>query len=228
MIWERPEPGGRRVVPLSRDRIVTAAIAIADAEGLDAVTLRRVAAALNTGPMRLYGYLDSKDDLLDLMADEICGRIPLPEPAVGWRDAIRAIAQNTQLTARRHPWYVELIGVHPPYGPNGLRHTERLFSAVSRIGLGARATVVAVNAVSAYIVGFLQLELLNVPPGGPDPRPSADKLAYLARAVATGAYPTLARLFAELTPIPAEEVFADGLERVLDGIADTPGLHKDN
>ncbi|MEV7012397.1 TetR/AcrR family transcriptional regulator C-terminal domain-containing protein [Streptosporangium sp. NPDC051022] len=219
VIWERPEPGRRRVVPLSRERIVATAVALADAEGIDAVTLRRVAAELGTGPMRLYGYLDSKDDLLDLMVDEICGRIPLPEPGPGWRHDVRILAQNTQLTARRHPWYVTLAGRHPLYGPNGLRYTERLFAAVSRAGLDARATVVAVNAVTAYIVGFLQLELLNVPLGGPEPRPSDERLAYLARALATGAYPALARLFAELTPIPAEEVFADGLERVLDGVA---------
>jgi AcrR family transcriptional regulator len=220
VIWERPEPGERRVIPLSRARIVSTAIAIADTEGLAAVSLRRVAARLDTGPMRLYGYLDTKVDLLDLMADEICGRIELPQPGGTWRDDVRLIADHTQLVARRHPWYINIIGDRPAHGPNGLRYLESIFASVAKIGLDMAATVVAVNAVLGYLVGFLHLELLRVPPHGQQDRPDDDVLAYLARATATGQYPTLARLFREYEQVPAEEVFRAGLERVLDGIAE--------
>ncbi|MEU8195988.1 TetR/AcrR family transcriptional regulator C-terminal domain-containing protein [Microbispora amethystogenes] len=214
VIWERPEPGERRSVRLSRQAVTAAAVALADAEGLEAVSLRRVAAALGTGPMRLYGYLDSKDDLLDLMMDAVCGEIPPPPPG-DWREELRAIARDTQRTARRHPWYVTLLGTRQPYGPNGLAYSERLFAAVARLGLPARLTVHAVDAVRAYIAGFLQLELLP----GPEAEPGEEKLAYLARSVATGRYPTLAWIIAEFEAVGPDEAFAEGLERVLDGIA---------
>lgn len=81
LIWERPEPAARSSLsPLSRDRIVRAAIGLADGDGLPAVSLRKVAAALDAGPMRLYRYVDTKEELLDLMVDAVYAEIPLPEP----------------------------------------------------------------------------------------------------------------------------------------------------
>ncbi|GII54052.1 TetR family transcriptional regulator [Planotetraspora thailandica] len=220
VIWERPEPGPRRVVRLDRAGITAAAVPIADREGLEAVSLRRVASALGTGPMRLYGYLDTKDDLLDLMMDAVCGEIELPAPpelpgSGGWREDLRAIAHGTQFIARRHPWYVTLLGTRQPYGPNGLAYSERLFASVAALGLSARETVHAVNAVRAYIAGFLQLELLP----GPEAEPGVEQLTYLARMAATGRYPALARIFAEFERVSPDEAFAEGLERVLDGVA---------
>ena len=80
LVWERPEPPDRPVLaPLSRERIVRAAIRLADADGLEAVSLRKVAAALDVGPMRLYGYIASKDELFDLMVDAVHAEIRRPE-----------------------------------------------------------------------------------------------------------------------------------------------------
>lgn len=84
LIWERPEPPSRPTPsPLSRDRIVRAAIELADTDGLEAVSLRKVATALDAGPMRLYRYLSTKEELLDLMVDAVYGEIPAPEPPTG-------------------------------------------------------------------------------------------------------------------------------------------------
>src|SRR6204780_5654654 len=99
-VWERPEPPDRPVLaPLSRERIVRAAIGLADADGLVAVSLRKVAAALDVGPMRLYGYIATKEELLDLMVKAAHAAI---RPAGdGWRQVLRSLAEATRPAAPR-------------------------------------------------------------------------------------------------------------------------------
>src|SRR5947208_16753906 len=117
LVWERPEPPERPVpAPLSRERIVHTAIRLADADGLDAVSLRKVAAALDVGPMRLYGYIATKEELLDLMLDAVYGEI---RPAGdGWREVLRSVAERTRRAVHRHEWLADLIGGRPQLGPN--------------------------------------------------------------------------------------------------------------
>src|SRR6188472_3619062 len=106
LVWDEksasPEGG------LNRAAIVRAAIAIADAEGLDAVSIRRVAAVLDARPMSLYTHVASKDDLVDLMVDEAIADVLLPEPLpTDWREAMRAIAAQSYRAFRAHPWALE-------------------------------------------------------------------------------------------------------------------------
>src|SRR4051812_5474668 len=98
LVWERAEPAVRAAPsPLSRDTIVRAAIAMADADGLEAVSLRKVGAALDAGPMRLYGYVDTKEELLELMVDAVYGETAFEAPRDGdWRDALRSSAHYTK------------------------------------------------------------------------------------------------------------------------------------
>ena len=215
-IWDRAEPARRPPVPLSRQGILEAALAVADAEGLEAVSLRRVASELGAGPMRLYGYLGSKEDLLALMVDHVYGEIELPEPG-DWRAGLRSIARSTQRAARRHPWFVSIAGAHPPQGPNGLRLLEGALAAVEGAGLDAQAMVQAVHTVFAYVIGFVQLELV---PSSPPPEPAGD---YLGRALASGGFPTLARVFGALGPVDPEASFESSLELVLDGLGSRIG-----
>ncbi|MGC1210276.1 MAG: TetR/AcrR family transcriptional regulator C-terminal domain-containing protein [Micromonospora sp.] len=220
VVWERPEPARRHLPLVDRPGIVAAATALADADGLDAVTLRGVAARLGVPPMRLYRHLASRDDLLDLIADAACGEIALPDPEEGdWRVRLRALAAATATVARRHPWYVPLLGSRPPYGPHGLAYQEALFAALDRPGLDPATLMHAANAFLGYLVGQLHLELLRVPAGKTAHVPPAEQLRYLARAVGDGRHPTLARLFTEGRQLDATEVFDAGLDIVLDGIA---------
>jgi AcrR family transcriptional regulator len=220
LVWGRPEPAGRSApTPLSRARIVAAALGIADAEGLAAVSLRRVAAELGAGPMRIYRHVDSKDELLDLMVDAAYGEIdPGPPPAGDWRAGLRAIAGSIQAVAVRHPWLVGLLGAHPPYGPNGLRLTEHALAVFDGLGLDNATVTSAVSAVTAYVVGYVQLEFLPVLPAQAAPDP-AEVAGYLGQMAASGEYPTLARIFGELRQPDVHEAFAASLEYVLDGIA---------
>ena len=116
LVWERPEPPDRPVpAPLSRKRIVRAAIRLADADGLDAVSLRKVAAALDVGPMRLYGYIATKEELLDLMVDAIHAEIrPTGD---GWREVLRSVAETTRKAVHQHEWLADLLVRHGAHEP---------------------------------------------------------------------------------------------------------------
>lgn len=141
------------------------------------------------------------------------GEIEAPTEVENWRARLRAVAQGTERAARRHPWFVSLAGAHPPQGPNGLRLLEGALAAVDGVGLDAGEMVRAVHTVFAYAIGFVQLEL--VPSAAPQ-EPADD---YVARMVASGELPTLARVFGALGPVDAEGSFATSLELVLDGLA---------
>ncbi|NUR31898.1 MAG: TetR/AcrR family transcriptional regulator, partial [Catenulispora sp.] len=167
-VWDRPEPP-TRPVPLDRDRIVAAAIALADEGGLQEVSLRKVAARLDAGPMRLYGFISTKEELFDLMLDAVQGEI-LPGERGGetpgrpgaqqrhWRQALHDLAHGTRAAALRHEWLADLLGGRPPLGPNGLALTEATLAALD--GLTDIDTVMrAVETVSSYTTGAIRREI---------------------------------------------------------------------
>ncbi|MEU2288028.1 TetR/AcrR family transcriptional regulator [Streptomyces sp. NPDC013178] len=222
LVWDRPEPPGRPVpVPLSRERIVEAAIGLADADGLGGVSLRKVAAVLGAGPMRLYGYIDTKEELFDLMVDAVYGEIQLPEPTSDWRSDMRAIAHETWSCALRHEWFAELLGGRPHLGPNALRYLEVSFAAFGDRDVDT--VMVAFGALNSYIVGALRTALAELnaerATGMTEDEWRLTRSPYLTRMVATGRYPALAKIMAETSyPDPAA-VFDTGLDVLLDGIA---------
>jgi AcrR family transcriptional regulator len=218
LVWERPEPAPRSTpAALSRARIVASAIGLADAEGLAAVSLRRVAADLGAGPMRIYRYVESKAELLDLMVDAAYGEVDVGPPAGDWRAGLRAIAGSLQAVAVRHPWLAGLLGSHAPYGPNGLRLTEHALATFDGLRLDAATVTSAVSTVISYVIGFVQLELLPAQAG---PAPEPDEVAgYLDRLARSGSFPTLTRVFTDLGRPDVQESFSTGLEYVLDGIS---------
>ena len=125
----------RRDRGLSRDEIVSAAIAVADAEGPEAISMRRIAREVGAGAMSLYWYVASKEELLDLMLDAIEAEIEVPEPSGDWRADLGDFAHRTRAALRQHQWAVEFIGTRPPSGPNDVRNLERLLSLLDGIGV---------------------------------------------------------------------------------------------
>src|SRR5512140_414749 len=126
LLWGRNEPGRRGPKQrLSTDEVVQAAIALADAEGVAALSMRKVAEAVGVSPMSLYTYVPSKAELVDLMFDRVMGEAADPDPARdGWRDKLAFIARQRWALHERHPWLLDL-GLHrPPLGPNVLRKAE--------------------------------------------------------------------------------------------------------
>jgi AcrR family transcriptional regulator len=214
-VWAREKP--RRRPALSRDAIVAAAITIADAEGLDAVSIRRVAADLGVRPMSLYTYIDRKEDLLTLMRDEVNAEVLIGSglPS-GWREALTAIARRTREVVLRHPWLTDLTAHNAALGPNSLRHLEESVTALRELGLGPRLTVEVITAVDKFVMGHIAFEI----PGHSPTVTSAAQQQYFRSLLATGEFPELSRVAAgAVADVGSEDEFERGLSWILDGIA---------
>ncbi|GHJ91253.1 TetR family transcriptional regulator [Streptomyces sp. NE5-10] len=220
-VWDRPEPPPSPA-PLDRERIVAAAVALADENGLDGVSLRKVAARLNAGPMRLYGYIATKQELLDLMVDGVYAEILPEERPDDWREALSTLAHRTRHAALRHAWLADLLGGRPALGPNALAVGEATLAALD--GLADVDTALrAVETVSAYFTGAIRREVANL---------RAERATGLSRhdwqrahgpqltkALATGRFPALAKAVYDGTDVDPETTFTTGLEWVLDAVA---------
>ncbi|MBB4919829.1 TetR/AcrR family transcriptional regulator [Streptosporangium saharense] len=220
-VWDRPEPP-TRPAPLDRERIVAAAVALADEGGLEAVSLRKVAARLDVGPMRLYGYISTKEELFDLMVDEVHAEI-LPEERPGdWREALRGHAHRTRRAALRHEWLADLLGGRPALGPNALAVSEATLSAFDgRTDIDV--VMRAVETVSAYFTGAIRREVADLraerATGLSKDEWQRASGPYLTRMLDTGRFPALARLVHDGTDVDAETSFSTGLDWILDAVA---------
>ena len=219
LVWERPEPPDRPApAPLSRERIVRAAIQLADADGLAAVSLRKVAAALDVGPMRLYGYIATKEELLDLMVNAVHAEI---RPAGDdWRQVLRSVAEATRQAAQQHEWFADLIGGRPQLGPNTLACGEAVVAGMGGVGVDTIVPVIA--AVNAYVIGAVRREIAErraERATGSDQRQwQAASGPYLERTFATGRFPAMAMVVRDGPHLTADETFRTGLDYLLDGI----------
>lgn len=229
-IWTLPEPGTRRP-RFTREQLAAAALAIADAEGFDAVSMRRVAAELGAGTMTLYHYVRNKDDLLALMDDAIMGELLVPDGELpsDWRAALTEIAVRTRAAFRRHPWSFEALRETEGGGPNGMRHLEQSVAAVSGLDLDAREQLEIVSMVDDYVFGYVmrENEALGMA-GDVGEELLPDLRGFFEAQLATGDYPHIERLlgdqgvdeiwrvFTELTL--DDDRFERGLRRLLDGI----------
>ena len=229
-IWVRPGPGARRA-RLTREDIAQAALALADAEGIDAVSMRRVAATLGVGTMSLYHYVRTKAELVELMNDEMMAEVLVPagELPAQWRSALQAIATRSMDTVRRHPWALE----RPPNtpGPNALRHFEQCLEAVAGLDVGLSKRLEIIAMVDDYAFGFVLRQAHDARERELQSEAGLDALAaYFESQVATGEFPHLEAIvrgaagireaIAELEALMSDEGrFARGIERLLDGIA---------
>ncbi|MGW2106275.1 TetR/AcrR family transcriptional regulator [Streptomyces sp. NPDC001948] len=220
-VWDRPEPP-TQPVPLDRERIVGAAIALADEGGLEAVSLRKVAARLDAGPMRLYRFISTKEELFDLMVDEVHAEIRSGEQPGDWREALRVLAQRTRQAALRHEWLADLLGGRPALGPNRLAVTEATLAAFDEL-TDIDTVMRAVETVSAYFIGAVRREITNLRAERATGLSKHDwqraSGPHLTGMLATGRFPALARAVYDGTDVDAETSFATGLDWVLDAVA---------
>jgi AcrR family transcriptional regulator len=226
-VWERPEPQPRAApVPLSRAKIAATAIRIADAHGLDGLSVRKIAKELGVGPMRLYDYVANRSELLDLMVDAVYAEIAEAGRHSGWRATVLAIVHRTRDAALDHEWFADLLGARPHLGPHALAVGESTAAALSRApGVrGVDDLQRALDALNAFVVGALRREITErrtARSTGTDLSAWQATLGpYLTRMLETGRYPTVARLVVEGVHRDAEETFRDNLIIVVDGITD--------
>ncbi|MER5377224.1 TetR/AcrR family transcriptional regulator C-terminal domain-containing protein [Streptomyces sp. NPDC002553] len=219
LVWERPEPPNRPVpAALSRERIVRAAIRLADADGLDAVSLRKIAGTLDVRPMRLYGYIAGKEELLDLMVDAAYAEIrPVGD---GWREVLRSLAEATRHAVHEHEWLADLLGGRPQLGPHALASGESVMAALGDVDVDAVMPMVA--AVNAYVIGAVRREIAERraerATGMDEKRWQASLGPYLERTFATGRFPALATVVRDAAHHDADHTFRMGLDFLLDGI----------
>ncbi|WP_410642934.1 TetR/AcrR family transcriptional regulator [Amycolatopsis sp. lyj-346] len=219
LVWERPEPANRPApAPLSRELIVRTAVELADEAGLEAVSLRKIAAALDVGPMRLYGYIDTKDELLDLMVDAVHAEVH--PSGDGWRAVLTSLAEATRQAVHRHEWFADLIGGRPQLGPNALARGEAVMAALD--GVDVDMIMPVVTAVDAYVIGAVRREIAErraERATGMDQRQwQATFGPYLVRMFATGRFPALETVVRDAAHLDADETFRIGLGFLLDGI----------
>ena len=157
----RPQPATPRP-PLTRDRVLHAAVALAMREGMDAVSMRKLADELGVGAMSLYHYVPNKDDLLDGMVDLVFGEIELPPTGVEWRSAMRRRAMSTREVLNRHRWAVGLMESRRSPGPASLRLHDAVLGCLREGGFSVVMTVQAYSVLDAYIYGFA-LQEMSVP-----------------------------------------------------------------
>ncbi|MCM1974219.1 MULTISPECIES: TetR/AcrR family transcriptional regulator [Streptomyces] len=227
VIWARPERTGRGPRPAySRADIAAAAVRIADADGMDAVSMRRVAAEIGCGTMSLYNYVPRKVDLYELMVDHVSGEYDLSRPPSGdWRADMTYLAHQARAIMRRHPWVVRIMSSVHGISPNALRCLDWCLAALEGLDVPPGTKLELFGMVNGSVMTFVAneqavAERVRSAPWSAE-REQAVRGAYLAGQVATGAYPHLAALFAQgVAPEgDADATFDRMLRRLLDSFA---------
>ena len=207
---------GKRV-PLSRERLLAGAIAVADAGGIGALTIRSLATELGVKPMTLYHHVSGKEAILDGIVDAIFEEIALPSDGAGWRSAMRERAISARGALRRHPWATTLMDSRRNPGPATLRHHDAVIGTLRRAGFTVPMAGHAYSLLDSYIYGFAVQEAAL--PYDPESDPEVPE-TFLERFRAED-YPYLAELTADHVLQPGygyDREFEFGLDVVLDGI----------
>jgi AcrR family transcriptional regulator len=212
-----PKQPNTRRTPLSRARVLAAAVALADEAGLEAFSMRGLAQELGVVPMALYKHVANKDALLDGMVDIVFGEIELPSGDLDWRSAMRRRAMSTREALKRHTWAIGMMESRHP-GPANLRNHNAVMGCLREAGFSFEMAVHAYSTQDAYIYGFaLQERDL-----GFETPESAGKAAQ-RRAETIGAlddYPYLVEVVTKLPESGYDNAieFAWGLDLILDGL----------
>ena len=214
MTTKAPESATKRQ-PLNRDRLLSTAIAIADASGIGALTMRSLAQALDVKPMSLYHHVANKEEILDGIIDVVFGQIELPPVDIDWRTAMRRRAISAREVLARHPWATPLMESRRNPGPVTLGHHDAVIGILRRGGFSIQLTAHAYSMLDAYIYGFALQEA-----GLPfDNETVPDVAQEMMAEFPTGAYPHLTELAMEHVLQPGYDYgdeFDFGLELILD------------
>jgi AcrR family transcriptional regulator len=231
LLWRTPQGSDGRPGPkpsLDVDRIVDAAVRLADAEGLSALSMRRVATDLGVGAMTLYNHVPGKGELVDLMLDSVLGELyPEDAPAGTWRARLEAVARENWNLFLHHPWALHVATGRPPPGPNLMRKYELELRAVDGLGLSEVQMDLLVTLLNGFVRGTVggvhERAVAGQVIGITEDQWRAAMAPHAERFFDAGRFPTAARvgpvaghdLQAAYAP---ERSFEFGLERLLDGI----------
>jgi AcrR family transcriptional regulator len=204
----------------SREDVARAAAAIADRDGLDAVTFRAVAGRLGTGVMSLYNYVPDKQALVYEMTELVSAELDLPEPTGDWRGDMHLVAKRQRDLAHRHPWLITALSHLQPIGPATLAFLEFGLGALEPTGLTARDRLETISLVNGFVLNIVRVEL-DVKAAAAEPGRQGGQFAMLPELLATGRYPRFADAIARDGQPEAFDPavhFDRLLDRILDGL----------
>jgi AcrR family transcriptional regulator len=215
---------------LTRDDIVTAAIEVADRDGAEAVSMRKIAQVLHAGAMSLYWHIASKEHLIELMLDELMGEIEVPEPSGDWRADLRAQAVSMRTVLLRHRWFIDFVGARPALGPSTLRNLDKMMALLDGLALDTATVVNVLQTVNTYVSGAVLREFQEIRTQRDQERwlldedDFASKLAeWRQRLARTGMFDHFLRMLDDDVDPDAEssrqQRFEFGLDCLLDGLA---------
>ncbi|MFB8031363.1 TetR/AcrR family transcriptional regulator [Streptomyces sp. NPDC056004] len=224
LLWDTGRRPSRGPKPgLTLDRIVAAAVDVADREGLGAVSMRRIAAELGTGAMSLYRYVPGKGELLDLMLDRVqrVSEDPADFGDGSWRSTLQVLGHATLALYRRHPWLLEVNQSRPVLGPNALDGMEKVLGRIRSMGLPDPELVSVIILIDGYVVGAARTQVYQEEAertsGLTDAKFWEAQQPVLEKAMASGRYPVMASLSEESFGTGFDH-FEFGLQRILDGL----------
>jgi AcrR family transcriptional regulator len=204
--------------PLSRQRVLRAAVALADEGGIGSLSMRRLAQELGVEAMSLYHHVANKDDILDGLVDVVFGEIDLPSGEAGWRAAMRRRAISIREALLRHPWAVGLMESRPTPGSPTLRHHDAVLGILRNGGFSVEMAAHAFSVLDSYIYGFAMQEA-NLP------FHTAEELEAVAETIfgdlPAGEYPYLTELTVEHVMKPGYDYgneYVFGLDLILEGL----------
>ncbi|MFJ6696555.1 TetR/AcrR family transcriptional regulator C-terminal domain-containing protein [Streptomyces sp. NPDC091272] len=225
-VWARPRAKQRE--QLSREQIVTQAVLLLDADGIESLSMRKLGTRLGAGATSLYRHVANKDELIELVVDEIYGELEVPAVSgeLGWREATVRSAYSVRSMALRHPWMASVMGqvglVH--LGPNVMRMTERLADIIAAAGFPVEEADLALSAVFSYVIGYATSEAAQLSLIARSGLSEAEWIESLsdASARATEDLPRLREGRDNYQGRSPEQIrnekFGYGLQRVLDGL----------
>jgi AcrR family transcriptional regulator len=216
---------GNAADQLTRERIVLAALATADAEGLTALSMRRVASTLDNSTMSLYRHVRNKDQLLLLMADRVFMEYPLPAAGPDWRSSLEALCRLQWRAYHRHPWVAHYVSMtRPQLIPRAMAHTERAMSVLKAAGLDVNdrlhAAVMLANYVRGTAVSLEPEALAEQDTGMTNDEWMNTQNDVMAKIIASGQFPAFAEMATDgEVQLTLDSLFEFGLARLLDGLA---------
>src|SRR3954452_13516520 len=213
-----------RRVPLSRERVLNAALEVADAGGITALTIRSLADKLGVKPMSVYYHVANKDEILDCIVDLVFSEIELPSPGGDWRTEMRRRADSARAALRRHPWAIQLLQSRTNPGQATLRHHNAVIGSLRGAGFSVEMTAHAFALIDSYVFGFALSEAA-LPIHGPET--VAEVAGSMMRGFPADAYPHLVEFSIEHILKPGYDFGAEfefGLDLILDALTKTiPG-----
>ena len=202
---------------LSRERVLGAAIAHADADGLESLTMRTLAEMLGVAPMALYRHIASKDDLIDAMVDVVFSEIGVPSGGGDWQTSMRKRAISVRDALSRHPWAVGLMESRRTPGPANLRHHDAVIGRLRAAGFDVAMAAHAYSLLDSYIYGFAQTKI-NLPF---EKETVGDVAEAMLEPFPVNEYPNLVEFLGEHVLKPGYDYgdeFEYGLDLILDGL----------